>query len=368
MLCLLGYTQQHRMRLKSNGILFFVVIILLCVFSGSGYALRVAPGRFDHFALQLPEKIAAGEELTIKILAQDYHNNLIPDFSGTGRAFNISVSAPSTIRLIQLSPDSFQGGVATINISVNKPERLALYIHEVNEPAVVLVEDIAVTQDKENNLLVAVSGKAAAEKRHEPAKKTSELQKTASVSPLPVKEKGKEVTKKSLPAREKQVVRRKTVKRKTTTAVPVVKEITPTVPTATAALREAKDEKAQKPETAQKGRFFSIADISLMEAEGKALMVISGDSSGSSAAFKYKKSLRKIGDREWLSISLTPAVRKTAAIVKLKSEMIGEVLIENDTKEKDTVNIHIEFKDKRPFFDISEQKNALAVMISKTKF
>lgn len=354
-----------RMKLKSNGILLFVVLILTVFFLDNVYALRVTPGRFDHFALQLPEKIAAGGELTIKILAQDYNNNLIPNFSEAGRAFNISVSAPSTIRLIQLPPDSFQGGVASISLSVNKPEKLTLYIYEVNEPSAVLVEDIDVTQDKADNLLPAVSGKTATEKTHEPAKKTSELQKTASVSPLPVKEKSREVIKKPLPTKEKkekQVALNKTVKHKTASAAPAVKEIL------ASAVKEAKNEKAPKPEPAQKARFFTVSDISMMEAGGKGLLVISGDFPANAAAVKYKKSLRKIQDREWLSISLTPAVRKTAATVKLNSEIIGEVLIENDTKEKDTVNIYIEFKDKTPFFDISEQKNALAVMISKTKF
>lgn len=352
LLCWFDYYRSHDIRLKNKGILLFVLVILLCVQAGNVYAVRATPGRFDHFALQLPGKILAGEDINIKVLAQDYHNNLILNFKESGRAFNVSVSTPANVRLIHLDPDSFQGGVASLNISVTKADKFTLYIHEVNEPTAVFIKEVVIVPDKSDNSLVLAPDKVSAEKIQEPEKKTQETQKLTSD-----KAKGEGGIKKSVAAGKKQKGLNKTVIPQTTTSVPAVKET-----------RNKKAQKIQKTETAQKGRLFNIADVSLMETDGRGLLLISGDSSTGPANYKYKKSIEKRQGREWLRVSISPAIRKTSDTVKLKSELIGEIVLEEDRKEKDTVNIYIELKAKKPFYDISEQKNGLAVMLSKAKF
>lgn len=434
------------MALKIKGIVLLALAALLCSPAGNAYAIRVAPGMFDHFALQLPEKITAGEVVVIRVLCQDSYNNLITNFSESGREFIVSVSGSATVQPAHLTPASFQGGVTNINITAKKAEKIMLYIHEVNEPTPVLMKETVVSPGKLDHFMVSApdnvsagskfeiritakdafdntihdmetkgrdlsiepSGTSAikasgasvydfrngtavaelaaekagrlsinvkdlltgskgqsreiivnpalAEKTQEPAKKTRETQKTAVVSSLTVKEKGTGEIKKSRTEEKNREPVKKSIKPQATASVPAP------------AVKETRNEKPKKPEAMQSGNLFSITDIALMETEGRGLLVIRGASSAAPAAYKYKKVIEKRLGREWLKVSIAPAVRKTDRAVKLKSEIIGEILVDDDSKEKDTVNIYIEFKAEKLFLDISGQKNALVVMISKTKF
>lgn len=441
--------------MKAKSKLLFVLSVIFFLPAGPASAIKVAPGGFDHFALILPEKITAGEGVAIKIQAQDAYNNLIANFSETGREFKAAVSGSASVQSSNLPSKSFAGGIANITITARKAEKIVFYIYEKDETVPVLMKELSVSPGKLDHFLVLapdnvpaggkfevkiiakdafdnvisdvetmaknisaepvgaadikLSGSIASDFKNGIASFQLEAEKPGSLSigvkdvltgskgqskeiivtpasaakgrepvrPLTVAEAPKETQKKPAPkaAQTPSPPAAKLPPEKATKPKSAMK--TPEPPKkiiehqATASVqprKEIKKEEPTRPEPPKSEQIFTISDVSFLESEGRVLLVISGSPSSGAAAYKYKSAIEKKQGGEWLRIRLSPAARKTDKSLRLKSEMIGEVMFEEDGKERDTVNIYIELKARKPFFDISEQKNALVVMFSKTKF
>jgi hypothetical protein len=133
-------------------ILTFLVSIAFCVLVVSGISyggnIIVKPGKFDHFSIQMPEKVKAGEGFMVRLFTYDAHDNLITDFGETGKDFKVSVSGAATVQPSILKATSFTGGSTGITIMDKKMETIILSIYEVNGTVPVLTKEIVVSPNK----------------------------------------------------------------------------------------------------------------------------------------------------------------------------------------------------------------------------
>lgn len=133
-------------------------LIIICMIAvpviSYGGNIVVKPGKFDHFAILLPEKIRAGEGSTIRLQAYDAYDNLITDFGGTGKDFNISVSGSAHVQPPILKASSFTGGATGITITDKKAESVVVSVFETGGTVPVMTKEIVISPNKLDNFFV----------------------------------------------------------------------------------------------------------------------------------------------------------------------------------------------------------------------
>ena len=140
---------RNKIELKISLILLSIVSLffLLTNIAYSG-TIVIKPGRFDHFTLQAPDKIVAGENFVMKVYVYDAHNNLITNFSEYGKEFKVDVSGSSTVQPSILNGKSFSGGIANILINSKKSENIIFSIKESGGTVPVISKDLFVAPNK----------------------------------------------------------------------------------------------------------------------------------------------------------------------------------------------------------------------------
>lgn len=139
-----------------KSLLFTVLVIGLLMFSGFAYSgsIMVKPGNFDHFAIQLPDRVKAGESFMVRLQVYDAHNNLISNFEETGKDFRVAVSGSAQVQPSILKAVSFAAGNASISITNKKAETITLSIFEVGGTVPVLTKDITILPNKLDHFFV----------------------------------------------------------------------------------------------------------------------------------------------------------------------------------------------------------------------
>ncbi len=277
--------------------------------------IKINPAATDHFVVITPDDAISGQSFKIKIEPYDSYENLVRDYNLTGsnvvlRTTGTGVLAPSII-----SPAEFIDGIALVEVVYDKAESFAISAEMAPAKA---AERITIKERK---------FKKAAEPIKPPLKP-------------PVVEKKLERIEK--PKAEKEAAE--------------IKE--------SAAVKKRKGEKLKKEEPKKKIRHpFNISNISIVEAKEKAFLVIKLTSSDEK--LEYKDKIESRSGKEWLKIRLKPAVRNTEKPWKFKSEFIGEVYVEEDKSEQDTLNVYVEFIPQKIIYDIARFENSLIVTTTK---
>ncbi len=139
----------NKINLKSIYIILIIVSLAL-VNDNLSYAgtVVIKPGQFDHFTLQAPDKIIAGENFIIKAQVYDSNNNLITNFSETGKEFRVDISGSATLQPSVLSASSFAGGTANISINSKKAEKVIFSIRESGGTVPVITRELIVSPNK----------------------------------------------------------------------------------------------------------------------------------------------------------------------------------------------------------------------------
>lgn len=133
------------------------VICLVALFSlSASYAgtVIVKPGRFDHFTLQVPERIVAGESFVIRAQVYDSQNNLITNFSESGEECEVTVTGSAYVHPSHLGPASFPGGVANIAVTEKKAETIVFSIYKAGGTLPVISKEITISPNKLNHFIV----------------------------------------------------------------------------------------------------------------------------------------------------------------------------------------------------------------------
>lgn len=143
------------MKTKTGKIILLITLFIILALSSSfAGTVIVKPGRFDHFVLQVPERIVAGEDAVIRVLVYDAHDNIITNFSESGREFRIGVTGSAVVQPSKLGPTSFSGGVANINFVNKKAENVVLSIYEEGGTVPLISRDITVSPNKLDHFVI----------------------------------------------------------------------------------------------------------------------------------------------------------------------------------------------------------------------
>lgn len=137
------------MKIKTTKIILlislFIILTISISFAGT---VIVKPGKFDHFVFQIPERIIAGENVVIKLMIYDAHDNIITNFAESGREFRVGITGSALVQPIRLGPDSFPGGVANITFVDKRAENIVLSIYEEGGTIPLISREITVLPNK----------------------------------------------------------------------------------------------------------------------------------------------------------------------------------------------------------------------------
>lgn len=137
----------------------FIVFTTSLTFAGT---VLVRPGRFDHFVLQVPERIIAGESTIIKVIVYDAHDNIITNFVESGREFRIGVTGSALVQPSRLGPSNFPGGAANITFMNKRAENVVLSIYEEGGTVPLISRDITVLPNKLDHFVIQAPSTEAA--------------------------------------------------------------------------------------------------------------------------------------------------------------------------------------------------------------
>ncbi|PIW90314.1 MAG: hypothetical protein COZ93_01795, partial [Nitrospirae bacterium CG_4_8_14_3_um_filter_44_28] len=101
--------------------------------------------------------------------------------------------------------------------------------------------------------------------------------------------------------------------------------------------------------------------VSLIEAKNKAMIIM--NMNAPKGNLEYKNRTETIDGKQWIILSLKPAVNKTKNLWKFKSAFIKGIHIEDD-KTAGVLNIRIETMGKQYTFDINKVKDSLIISIT----
>lgn len=138
----------NKISLNIRLMLSVVFLVLLAYSTAYSGTIVIKPGQFDHFTLQAPDKITAGENFVVKVYVYDANNNLITNFSEYGKEFKVELGGSSTVHPTVLNGKSFSGGIASILINSKKSENIVFSIKESGGTVPVISKELFVTPNK----------------------------------------------------------------------------------------------------------------------------------------------------------------------------------------------------------------------------
>lgn len=136
-------------------VLLITAVFMLCLCSlVSAGTVVIKPGQFDHFTLQMPDKAVAGESFVVKVSVYDASQNLITNFSETGKEFRVDVSGSATTQPSIIGASSFSGGHASIVVNDKKAEKITFSLREASGSVPVITREIAVVPNRLDHFVV----------------------------------------------------------------------------------------------------------------------------------------------------------------------------------------------------------------------
>lgn len=374
----------------------------------------------DHFVVVTPDSAVSGQKFKIKVETYDKFNNVVKNFNLVGNDVLLSVTGNGTITPSSLLPSEFINGVAMVDVMYDKAEsflisaRMAadrtpgrISIKEQPErKEVPQTKEVQRVPDRQKSFAETVPQKPAAIREEPPKPAMTKTEKPAVQEPLaakkavpkPVKEafikeesarkvtakeaktapeptKITEVQKKTLPDKpakapvqepDRKVAEKSSpiqeVRPKTTELKPEKKEpmtVREQKPPAVE-LARVEEKKIEKPSAP---RLFSLSNISIIEAKNKAMLVI--NITNPNGHLEYSDVIESRYGKEWLKLRIKPAVRASDKLFKFRSAFVGDVMVEEDRAEQDTLNVFIEMIPSGITFDIARIKNTLVVTLSQ---
>ncbi|TAN42908.1 MAG: hypothetical protein EPN22_11265 [Nitrospirae bacterium] len=145
---------QSRRGVFSLALLALLVLASAIPFSAAAGEIKIKPGKFSHFNVTLPEKIATGESTQITIQAVDSLNNLIGNFNESGKEFQINVSGSAVAAPGNFKSSSFVNGAFSFALSDKTAETVTISIREIYKPIPVLTKDLTVVPNKLSSFAV----------------------------------------------------------------------------------------------------------------------------------------------------------------------------------------------------------------------
>ncbi|MFP4687115.1 MAG: hypothetical protein ACLFN5_03295, partial [bacterium] len=112
--------------------------------------IQVLPAGLHEFSVSTPQRVRAGEPFRTAIEARDRYENIIRNYSETGRGIDISSSGEGIISPAFIGPDQFEDGVVFTRLTTTEAESKRI-----------IVQDRSSSADGESERIVVTAGEAA---------------------------------------------------------------------------------------------------------------------------------------------------------------------------------------------------------------
>jgi len=177
---------------------------------------------------------------------------------------------------------------------------------------------------------------------------TASAAKTSTPS-SPVQPQPAVVVKKPAAVAEKQQVK----------AVAPVKQTKKTKKARAKESKEAKEKEKKGKETKAKGsRQLDINNVSLVESKKKSVITV--NIPGIDSSLKYDATTEMIDGKRWVILKIQPVGSKVEKSYKFTSSFIGDIMVDEDARNKGMVTVKIELL-KPSKFHVTKEKNAISV-------
>lgn len=141
-------------------VMFFSMVLLpQAVYSGE---ITIKPGKFDHFVIEMPEDVKAGQEADIKLQAVDSFNNVITNFGDKVKEFQVHVTGSAAVSPASFKSSSFSSGRLSLKLSGKTAESVTITIREASSPIPVVSKELTISPDKLHSLQIRAPRTVAA--------------------------------------------------------------------------------------------------------------------------------------------------------------------------------------------------------------
>ncbi|MDP2277778.1 MAG: hypothetical protein Q8K51_06105, partial [Nitrospirota bacterium] len=302
---------------------------------GKSTAVKINPAAPESFVVVTPDSAAAGQRFRINVEAYDRFKNIVRNYNLIGSDVYLNVTGTGVLSPKRVHASEFVNGAASVDVVYDKAESFAVSASmspEKEERKITVKEEKKVV----DSTLREVSVSAAVKSQEKPVSppKPEAIEKPKKVEkPVAVEEKPAPKAADKREEKDKQIT--------------VAKEEGKT------AVKTAEKKAAE--------RYFEISKVSLIEAKNKAMIIM--NMNVPKGNLEYKSRTETIDGKEWIILSLKPAVNKTKNLWKFKSAFIKEIHMEDD-KTAGALNIRIETLGKQFTFDINKVKDSLIISIT----
>lgn len=117
----------------------FLIILSLFIFTGTAdrvsAAITVSPGETDHFIINAPSGIKAGEPFTIELEVRDFYDNMIAGYDQKEKEIEIKAIGTGEFKPGIIKSDDFKEGKTVVTCSYSRAEIFKIIVKEKGSAA-----------------------------------------------------------------------------------------------------------------------------------------------------------------------------------------------------------------------------------------
>ncbi|MFZ5997856.1 MAG: hypothetical protein ACOYW7_10260 [Nitrospirota bacterium] len=268
---------------------------------GTTDTIRVVSPIPERYEVTVPESAVAGQKFKIKITVYNQLGHVIKNYNLVGPDVLLSTTGTGTLIPNKIPASEFVNGTTVVEVQYNKSEAFSI----IASPA--------------KTTTPSIPQPSPAVKKPAPAAVEKPQPKAPTACP-PAKQPAKKAKKAKEGAVKK--VEKKTAKVKTKT--------------------------------------FEITNISLVESKKKSTVTV--HIPNLDATVKYDVATETADGKKWIVLRIHPPASKVEKSLKFDSTFVGNVSVEEDEKDKDTVVIRIELL-KPVKYHVEKEKNAISITL-----
>ncbi len=362
--------------------------------SGTSEKIDILNGPVNSFKVFVPKEVIAGEPFEVSIVAIDRFNNVVSNYSASGSGVAISSTGklkpfPSTLPAYE-----FINGQAKVELRYDAAEDISIVVTEIGktqkgtsditklispipERYEIKTPDSAVAGQKFKIKITVYNQLGHVIKNYNIVGPDVQLSTTGTGALIPNRipasefVNGTAVVEVQYNKSEAFVIAAAPVK--PLVSKPVAAPIKQPAKAVVPAKEPKEPKKPKKPKVKEKekekeknaeAKALEITNISLVEPKNKSTISIHIPNLDS--AVKYDAFTETVSGKKWIVIKIKPAVNKVEKAVKFDSSFVGNMLVEEDKKEKGAVLVKIE-QLKPARFHVTKEKSSLTVTLKHDK-
>lgn len=374
---------------QKTGSLGIEVSDLISGSKGTSDMITVVSGHADSFKIYSPKEVIAGEPFEISVVALDRFGNIVTDYSSTGANITITSSGKAKPFPSVIPSHEFSNGQVKTFIRYDVPEAISLIVSEsrkmskgtseiinviapVAQKFEIITPSTVYAGQKFKIKITAYNQAGNAIKNYNVAGSGVQLETTGTgqltPSLIPASEfiNGSAIVEVQYNKSETFTISAHTVKSETVVAVKktaaksTVKQAALAKESAKHKKQKIKKEQTKKETKVKKLSTLEMSGISMVEPKNKSSIAI--HIPNINKGISYNAYTEVIDGKKWIIIKISPVVNKIEKPVKFDSKFIGEVVIENDSNDKNAVYIKFELL-KPTKFHVVKEKNSLNIVL-----